>query len=72
MIGPLLFTQVFAVATAARMRHPVPGAPYALAAMLLATSLAVAYFVTQGSEGPATGAVGPTAPPTMVDGAETS
>ena len=54
MIGPLIFTQVFALATAPGNRHHLPGAPYALAAGLLATSLVVAFFVTSGPEGPPT------------------
>jgi DHA1 family tetracycline resistance protein-like MFS transporter len=71
MIGPLLFTQVFAAATADGVRHPLPGAPYALAAILLATSLVVAFFVAQGSESPEGNAAG-LAPetPAIVDGAE--
>ncbi len=49
MFGPLLFSQVFALATAPQNNHPRPGAPWALAAGLLATSLVVAYFVTRGA-----------------------
>ena len=49
MFGPLLFTQVFALATAGSRVHPQPGAPWVLAAGLLATSLAVAFFVTRGA-----------------------
>jgi MFS transporter, DHA1 family, tetracycline resistance protein len=49
MVGPLLFTQVFALATAPGNKHPLPGAAYALAAGLLAASLIVAYFVTRGA-----------------------
>jgi membrane protein implicated in regulation of membrane protease activity len=56
MLGPLIFTQVFAVATAATRMHPLPGAPYALASVLLALSLVVAYFVTRGAAtGPSEG-----------------
>jgi DHA1 family tetracycline resistance protein-like MFS transporter len=56
MFGPLIFTQVFALATSARRVHPLPGAPYALASLLLSFSLVVAYFVTRGvATGPGEG-----------------
>jgi MFS transporter, DHA1 family, tetracycline resistance protein len=49
MIGPLIFTQVFALAIAPGISPRVPGAPYFLAACLLTTSLVIAYFVTRRS-----------------------
>jgi DHA1 family tetracycline resistance protein-like MFS transporter len=49
MIGPLIFTQVFALAIAPQTSPHVPGAPYFLAATLLTTSLLLAYFVTRGA-----------------------
>ena len=45
MIGPLLFTQVFAIAISPRVRVHVPGAPYYLAALLMLASASVAYIV---------------------------
>jgi MFS transporter, DHA1 family, tetracycline resistance protein len=45
MIGPLLFTQVFAIAISPRVRVHVPGAPYYLAALLMLGSASVAYIV---------------------------
>lgn len=59
MFGPLLFTQVFALATTAGIAHPRPGAPWALAAGLLATSLMVAFFVTRGAQRTSQGESGP-------------
>ena len=47
MAGPLLFTQVFAVAIAKGARVNLPGAPYFLAAVLLAGSLVMAVLVTR-------------------------
>jgi DHA1 family tetracycline resistance protein-like MFS transporter len=57
MIGPLIFTQVFALAIAPRTSPHVPGAPYFLAAALLTSSLLLAYFVTRGSTSGADAAV---------------
>ena len=48
MIGPLIFTQVFALAIAPGRAVHVPGAPFFLAATLLATSMVFSYFVTRG------------------------
>src|SRR6202140_27454 len=45
MIGPLLFTQVFAIAISPHVRVHVPGAPYYLAALLMLASASVAYVV---------------------------
>ena len=45
MIGPLLFTQVFAIAISPRVRVHVPGAPYYMAALLMLASASVAYIV---------------------------
>ncbi len=50
MIGPLLFTQVFALAITPGVRMNLPGAPYYLAAVLLAGSLGVAWVVTRRKE----------------------
>ena len=48
MIAPVIFTQVFAYAILPRTAIPFPGAPYFLAAVLLATSMLVAVYVTRG------------------------
>jgi DHA1 family tetracycline resistance protein-like MFS transporter len=45
MIGPLLFTQVFAMAISPHVSVHVPGAPYYLAAFLMLASASVAYIV---------------------------
>jgi DHA1 family tetracycline resistance protein-like MFS transporter len=47
MVGPVLFTQVFAAAISRNARVNLPGAPYFLAAMLLVGSLTVAVAVTR-------------------------
>jgi len=50
MAGPILFTQVFAIAISPRYGTHLPGAPYYLAALLLGASLLVAVYVTRPSE----------------------
>jgi MFS transporter, DHA1 family, tetracycline resistance protein len=50
MAGPVLFTQVFAVAISPRYGLHLPGAPYYLAAVLLGASLLLAVYVTRPSE----------------------
>jgi len=47
MAGPILFTQVFALAIAPRAPVHFPGAPYFLAAVLLLASLLLAAYVTR-------------------------
>jgi DHA1 family tetracycline resistance protein-like MFS transporter len=47
MVGPVLFTQVFAAAISRNTRVHLPGAPYFLAAMLLVASLTMAVAVTR-------------------------
>jgi len=47
MAGPVLFTQVFALAIAPATRIHLPGAPYYLAAILLLSSLLQAVYVTR-------------------------
>jgi hypothetical protein len=47
MIGPLIFTQVFAMAISPHVRVHVPGAPYFLAALLMLVSASVAYVVAK-------------------------
>lgn len=49
MAGPLLFTQVFAIAISPHRARHVPGSPYFLAALLLGASLALAVYVTGGA-----------------------
>src|SRR5882757_2710575 len=49
MAGPVLFTQVFAVAISPRYGLHLPGAPYYLAALLLCSSLLLAVYVTRPS-----------------------
>ena len=51
MAGPVLFTQVFAVAISPRFGLHLAGAPYFLAALLLLSSLLLAVYVTRPSEG---------------------
>jgi DHA1 family tetracycline resistance protein-like MFS transporter len=49
MAGPVLFTQVFAIAISPRYGFHLPGAPYYLAALLLGASLLLAVYVTRPS-----------------------
>lgn len=48
MAGPLLFTQVFSQAITDEAKLHLPGAPYFLAGILLATAMAMAFLVTRG------------------------
>src|SRR6266581_3205254 len=50
MAGPVLFTQIFALAISPRARIHLPGAPYYLAAVLLLSSLLLAIYVTRPHE----------------------
>jgi DHA1 family tetracycline resistance protein-like MFS transporter len=66
MIGPLLFTQVFALAISPTSPIRFPGAPYFLAGLLLVSSLTLAAFVTRaGSSSHAT--TNPAASPGRAD-----
>ena len=47
LLGPGLFTQTFAVFIGARAGWHLPGAPFLLASLLLATALLVAWQVTR-------------------------
>lgn len=47
MIGPLLFTQVFAMAIAPQVKVHIPGAPFFVAALLMLASVGVAYVVSR-------------------------
>jgi MFS transporter, DHA1 family, tetracycline resistance protein len=47
MGGPVLFTQIFALAISPRVSIRLPGAPYYLAAVLLFSSLLLAVYVTR-------------------------
>jgi DHA1 family tetracycline resistance protein-like MFS transporter len=47
MIAPLVFTQIFAIAIAPQRAVAFPGAPYFLAALLLAASLITAWTATR-------------------------
>jgi DHA1 family tetracycline resistance protein-like MFS transporter len=51
MIAPLVFTNLFALAIAPSRSVQLPGAPYWLAAMLLATGFLIAWSVIRKSEG---------------------
>jgi MFS transporter, DHA1 family, tetracycline resistance protein len=53
MVGPLLFTQVFALAISPISRIYFPGAPYFLAGFLLLSSLTLAAYVTHADAPPA-------------------
>lgn len=61
MAGPVLFTQVFAMAISLRARIHLPGAPYYLAAVLLLSSLLLAVYVTR----PRAETVGPQQQPSV-------
>ncbi len=50
MAGPVLFTQIFALAISPQYGFHLPGAPYYLAAVLLGSSLLLAVYVTRPSE----------------------
>src|SRR6266403_1218618 len=50
MAGPVLFTQIFAVAISPRYGLHLAGAPYDLAALLLGASLLLAVYVTRPGE----------------------
>lgn len=50
MAGPVLFTQVFALAISPHARIHLPGAPYYLAAALLLSGLLLAIYVTRPRE----------------------
>ena len=47
MVGPILFTQVFAYAISPRAAFHLPGAPYDLACLLLLCSILLAVYVTR-------------------------
>jgi DHA1 family tetracycline resistance protein-like MFS transporter len=47
MAGPVLFTQVFALAISPRAKIHLPGAPYYVAALLLLSGLLLAVYVTR-------------------------
>ena len=63
MIGPLLFTQVFALAISPRASVHLPGAPYFFAGVLLLSSLVLADFVTRHPSATAESATTPAASP---------
>jgi DHA1 family tetracycline resistance protein-like MFS transporter len=46
MIGPALFTQVFAAAIASERSWHLPGAPFGLAVLMLLAAMAIAWRVT--------------------------
>jgi DHA1 family tetracycline resistance protein-like MFS transporter len=50
MIGPLIFTQVFAAAISARTSFHMPGAPFFLSAVLLVASLLLAVYAARPEE----------------------
>lgn len=55
MAGPILFTQIFAVAISPRFGRHFPGAPYFVAAFFLLSSLLLAVYVTRAhANSPAT------------------
>jgi DHA1 family tetracycline resistance protein-like MFS transporter len=67
MIGPLIFTQVFALAIAKNAAVHLPGAPYLLAAVLLGVSLVIAHVVTRRSSSETPGMAVTVAPPDASD-----
>ena len=50
MVGPVLFTQVFAIAISPRATFHLPGAPYYMAALFLLSSLLLAAYVARQGE----------------------
>jgi DHA1 family tetracycline resistance protein-like MFS transporter len=56
MAGPVLFTQIFALAISPQYGFHLPGAPYYLAAVLLGASLLLAAYVTRPSDASLTSA----------------
>jgi DHA1 family tetracycline resistance protein-like MFS transporter len=50
MAGPVLFTQIFALAISPQYGFHLPGAPYYLAALLLGSSLLLSAYVTRSSQ----------------------
>jgi DHA1 family tetracycline resistance protein-like MFS transporter len=56
MAGPVLFTQLFAIAISPRYGFHLAGAPYHLAALLLGASLVLAVYVTRPGEAAASSA----------------
>jgi DHA1 family tetracycline resistance protein-like MFS transporter len=52
MIGPLLFTQVLALAISPSTPIHFPGSPYFLAGLLLTSSLVLAAYVTRADIAP--------------------
>ena len=50
MIGPGLFTQIFAAGIAPERSWQIPGAPFALAALMLLAAMVIAWRVTANSE----------------------
>jgi DHA1 family tetracycline resistance protein-like MFS transporter len=50
MLGPIIFTQVFAFAIAPERVTPIPGAPFLLAGAILWFALGLAAWVTRGRE----------------------
>jgi MFS transporter, DHA1 family, tetracycline resistance protein len=56
MAGPVLFTQIFAIAISPHYDLHLPGAPYYLAAVLLGASLLLAVYVTRPGEAAASSA----------------
>ena len=67
MVGPLLFTQVLAIAISPSAPISFPGAPYFLAGLLLLSSLTLAAFVTRADAVPATQAPAPATFPGPTD-----
>lgn len=61
MAGPVLFTQVFALAISPRVSFHLPGAPYYLAMLLLFSSFLLAVYVTRAVGAPAQPAQQPAA-----------
>lgn len=55
MIGPLVFTEIFALAIAPQRSLQLPGAPYWLASTLLLGSLVIAWTVTRPAAAPVPG-----------------
>jgi len=51
LIGPILFTQVFAAAISADAAWHMPGAPYLLAALMLLAAAAIGWWVTARDRG---------------------
>jgi DHA1 family tetracycline resistance protein-like MFS transporter len=67
MIGPLLFTQVLAIAISPSAPIHFPGAPYFLAGLLLLSSLTLAGYVTRSDASASHASTNPATSPEPIE-----